>query len=136
MDRFLNLIDDFIYESISNMFIADEKRYVIAMISFAICIVLNVILAMLSRKNPDFAEKGITLGVLSFDSIIAFTAVMLCNFILAIIITIIVAIIMPTFEKREINSYLKKEIKITPKRYLLYGIVSFLSASIGFLVIA
>ena len=112
---------------IRDRFIADPTRFSLSLTALAVCIIANVVLAIIDRLRSDFTEKGITIGVVLLDWAISLTSVMMCNFIFALIFTVIATIFMPRFEKNTVNEYLKKEVKTTPKKYLIYAVTSLIS---------
>lgn len=127
LEKISFFIDDCIEYIVDAIFIADETRYGISLTVFAVCMVAIVVLAIIDRLRSGFTEKGITIGVLLLDWAIAVTSVMMCNFIFALIFTVIATIFMPRFEKNTVNEYLKKEVKTTPKKYLIYAVTSLVS---------
>lgn len=127
LEKISFFIDDCIEYIVDAIFIADETRYGISLTVFAVCMVAIVVLAIIDRLRSGFTEKGITIGVLLLDWAISLTSVMMCNFIFALIFTVIATIFMPRFEKNTVNEYLKKEVKTTPKKYLLYAVTSLVS---------
>lgn len=127
LEKISFLIDDCIEYIVDAIFIADETRYGISLTVFAVCMVAIVVLAIIDRLRSGFTEKGITIGVVLLDGAISLTSVMMCNFIFALIFTVIATIFMPRFEKNTVNEYLKKEVKTTPKKYLIYAVASLVS---------
>ena len=127
LEKISFFIDDCIEYIVDAVFIADETRYGISLTVFAVCMVAIIVLAIIDRLRSGFTEKGITIGVLLLDWAISVTSVMMCNFIFALIFTVIATIFMPRFEKNTVNEYLKKEVKTTPKKYLLYAVTSLIS---------
>lgn len=127
LEKISFFIDDCIEYIVDAVFIADETRYGISLTVFAVCMVAIVVLAIIDRLRSGFTEKGITIGVLLLDWAISVTSVMMCNFIFALIFTLIATVFMPRFEKNTVNEYLKKEVKITPKKYLIYAVTSLIS---------
>lgn len=127
LEKISFFIDDCIEYIVDAIFIADETRYGISLTVFAVCMVAIVVLAIIDRLRSGFTEKGITIGVLLLDWAISLTSVMMCNFIFALIFTVIATIFMPRFEKNTVNEYLKKEVKTTPKKYLIYAVTSLVS---------
>lgn len=115
LEKISFFIDDCIEYIVDAVFIADETRYGISLTVFAVCMVAIIVLAIIDRLRSDFTEKGITIGVVLLDGAISLTSVMMCNFIFALIFTVIATIFMPRFEKNTVNEYLKKEVKTTPK---------------------
>lgn len=135
LEKISFLIDDCIEYIVDAIFIADETRYGISLTVFAVCMVAIVVLAIIDRLRSGFTEKGITIGVVLLDGAISLTSVMMCNFIFALIFTVIATIFMPRFEKNTVNEYLKKEVKTTPKKYLIYAVTSLVSFIIGLVVL-
>lgn len=135
MEKILDMIGDFIADGILELFIADERRYIIALISFSICILVNVVLAFLNRTSNKNVQRKIFFGVLLMNITISFTSVMLCKLSLAIIISIISTIVLPIFERSEIKTYLKIEYKISIKKYIIYVISSIISIFVGSIVL-
>lgn len=135
LEKISFFIDDCIEYIVDAIFIADQTRYAISLTVFAVCMVAIVVLAIIDRLRSDFTEKGITIGVVLLDWAISVTSVMMCNFIFALIFTVIATIFMPRFEKNTVNEYLKKEVKTTPKKYLLYAVTSLISFIIGLVVL-
>lgn len=135
LEKISFFIDDCIEYIVDAIFIADETRYGISLTVFAVCMVAIVVLAIIDRLRSGFTEKGITIGVLLLDWAISLTSVMMCNFIFALIFTVIATIFMPRFEKNTVNEYLKKEVKTTPKKYLIYAVTSLVSFIIGLVVL-
>ena len=127
LEKISFFIDDCIEYIVDAVFIADETRYGISLTVFAVCMVAIVVLAIIDRLRSGFTEKGITIGVVLLDGAISLTSVMMCNFIFALIFTVIATIFMPRFEKNTVNEYLKKEVKTTPKKYLIYAVTSLIS---------
>lgn len=127
LEKISFFIDDCIEYIVDAIFIADETRYGISLTVFAVCMVAIVVLAIIDRLRSGFTEKGITIGVVLLDGAISLTSVMMCNFIFALIFTLIATIFMPRFEKNTVNEYLKKEVKTTPKKYLIYAVTSLIS---------
>lgn len=127
LEKISFFIDDCIEYIVDAIFIADQTRYGISLTVFAVCMVAIVVLAIIDRLRSGFTEKGITIGVLLLDWAISLTSVMMCNFIFALIFTVIATIFMPRFEKNTVNEYLKKGVKTTPKKYLLYAVTSLVS---------
>ena len=135
MEKILDMIGDFIADGILELFIADERRYIIALISFSICILVNVVLAFLNRTSNKNVQRKIFFGVLLMNITISFTSVMLCKLSLAIIISIISTIVLPIFERSEIKTYLKIEYKVSIKKYIIYVISSIISIFVGSIVL-
>lgn len=135
LEKISFLIDDCIEYIVDAIFIADEIRYGISLTVFAVCMVAIVVLAIIDRLRSGFTEKGITIGVVLLDGAISLTSVMMCNFIFALIFTVIATIFMPRFEKNTVNEYLKKEVKTTPKKCLIYAVTSLVSFIIGLVVL-
>lgn len=135
LEKISFFIDDCIEYIVDAVFIADETRYGISLTVFAVCMVAIIVLAIIDRLRSDFTEKGITIGVVLLDGAISLTSVMMCNFIFALIFTVIATIFMPRFEKNTVNEYLKKEVKTTPKKYLIYAVTSLVSFIIGLVVL-
>ena len=135
MEKILDMIGDFIADGILELFIADERRYIIALISFSICILVNVVLAFLNRTSNKNVQRKIFFGVLLMNITISFTSVMLCKLSLSIIISIISTIVLPIFERSEIKTYLKIEYKISIKKYIIYVISSIISIFVGSIVL-
>lgn len=135
LEKISFFIDDCIEYIVDAVFIADETRYGISLTVFAVCMVAIVVLAIIDRLHSGFTEKGITIGVLLLDWAISVTSVMMCNFIFALIFTVIATIFMPRFEKNTVNEYLKKEVKTTPKKYLIYAVASLVSFITGLVVL-
>lgn len=135
LEKISFFIDDCIEYIVDAVFIADETRYGISLTVFAVCMVAIVVLAIIDRLRSGFTKKGITIGVLLLDWAISLTSVMMCNFIFALIFTVIATIFMPRFEKNTVNEYLKKEVKTTPKKYLIYAVTSLVSFIIGLVVL-
>ena len=135
LEKISFFIDDCIEYIVDAIFIADETRYGISLTVFAVCMVAIVVLAIIDRLRSGFTEKGITIGVLLLDGAISLTSVTMCNFIFALIFTVIATIFMPRFEKNTVNEYLKKEVKTTPKKYLIYAVTSLVSFIIGLVVL-
>lgn len=135
LEKISFFIDDCIEYIVDAIFIADQTRYGISLTVFAVCMVAIVVLAIIDRLRSGFTEKGITIGVLLLDWAISVTSVMMCNFIFALIFTVIATIFMPRFEKNTVNEYLKKEVKTTPKKYLIYAVTSLVSFIIGLVVL-
>ena len=135
LEKISFFIDDCIEYIVDAIFIADETRYGISLTVFAVCMVAIVVLAIIDRLRSGFTEKGITIGVVLLDGAISLTSVMMCNFIFALIFTVIATIFMPRFEKNTVNEYLKKKVKTTPKKYLLYAVTSLVSFIIGLVVL-
>ena len=135
LEKISFFIDDCIEYIVDAIFIADQTRYGISLTVFAVCMVAIVVLAIIDRLRSGFTEKGITIGVVLLDGAISLTSVMMCNFIFALIFTVIATIFMPRFEKNTVNEYLKKEVKTTPKKYLIYAGTSLVSFIIGLVVL-
>lgn len=135
LEKISFFIDDCIEYIVDAIFIADQTRYGISLTVFAVCMVAIVVLAIIDRLRSGFTEKGITIGVVLLDWAISLTSVMMCNFIFALIFTVIATIFMPRFEKNTVNEYLKKEVKTTPKKYLIYAVTSLVSFIIGLVVL-
>lgn len=135
LEKISFFIDDCIEYIVDAIFIADQTRYGISLTVFAVCMVAIVVLAIIDRLRSGFTEKGITIGVVLLDGAISLTSVMMCNFIFALIFTVIATIFMPRFEKNTVNEYLKKEVKTTPKKYLIYAVTSLASFIIGLVVL-
>lgn len=135
LEKISFFIDDCIEYIVDAVFIADETRYGISLTVFAVCMVAIIVLAIIDRLRSGFTEKGITIGVVLLDGAISLTSVMMCNFIFALIFTVIATIFMPRFEKNTVNEYLKKEVKTTPKKYLLYAVTSLISFITGLVVL-
>lgn len=135
LEKISFFIDDCIEYIVDAVFIADETRYGISLTVFAVCMVAIIVLAIIDRLRSDFTEKGITIGVVLLDGAISLTSVMMCNFIFALIFTVIATIFMPRFEKNTVNEYLKKEVKTTPKKYLIYAVTSLISFITGLVVL-
>ena len=131
LEKISFFIDDCIEYFVDTVFTVDETRYGISLTVMAVFMVAIVVFAIIDRLRSDFTEKGITIGVVLLDGAISFTSVMMCNFVFSLIITVIATIFMPRFEKNTVKEYLKKEVKTTPKKYLLYAaasVVSFITA--------
>lgn len=62
---------------------------------------------------------------------VSLTSVMLCKFWFAMIISFIAVLILPVFEKRELNNYLNSEYKLSLKKYLIYLFTSMFSIFLG-----
>lgn len=127
LEKISFLIDDCIEYIVDAIFIADPTRFSLSLTALAVCIIANVVLAIIDHLRSGFTEKGITIGVVLLDWAISVTSVMMCNFIFALIFTVIATIFMPRFEKNTVNEYLKKEVKTIPKKYLLYAVTSLIS---------
>ena len=132
LEKISFFIDDCIEYIIDAIFIADPTRFSLSLTALAVCIIANVVLAIIDHLRSGFTE---TIGVVLLDWAISLTSVMMCNFIFALIFTVIATIFMPRFEKNTVNEYLKKEVKTTPKKYLIYAVTSLISFITGLVVL-
>lgn len=135
MDSLFDIIGNIMADGITEIFTDSDCRFVCSLLLFSICIIGEIILLNLNKRDIINTSKGIFLGFLIINITISLTSVMLCKFWFAIIISVITILILPIFEKKELNEYLNSEYKLSLNKYLIYLFTSIFSIFLGVIFI-
>lgn len=135
MEDFLFAIDDFIDNAtdylIDYAYYNTDESFFTALSFFYTAIFIGIVFAILSKTKKISMKKGVFYPYLIFSATLALTAGILCIFWVAIIISIIGAIVIPITEKREYERYTGKKSELTVKKYVVYFVLSAIGLVIG-----
>lgn len=131
MDEFFDKIGDAFADGILSIVTDSDYLFFTAISFFLLCVIIESILAYITQNKKIDIYKGIFIGFLFLDITISLTSVMLCKLWFAILISIISSIVIPIYEKNELEKALNKDIKISFKKYLIYFFATSLSIILG-----
>lgn len=134
MNEFFDKIGDMFADGITSVVTDNDYLFIAAMLTFMLCVIIEILLAYMNKHKKIAMDKGIFIGCLFLDITISLSSVFFCKLWLAIVICIISAIVIPIYERKELENALKKKIKIPVTKYLIYLFVTFISVVLGSII--